>query len=60
MARSPDAAALGDHRRAGPGDAPELGAILGEAWSTFAIAWPACLVVYWGAVAAAWLILACS
>jgi hypothetical protein len=36
---------------------PEVGAILGEAWSTFAAAWPACLVVYWGAVAAAWLIL---
>ena len=34
-----------------------VGRILGEAWSIFSMAWPACLVVYWGAVAAAWLIL---
>jgi hypothetical protein len=42
---------------ASPGVPPEVGAILREAWSTFATAWPACLVVYWGAAAAAWVIL---
>ena len=33
------------------------GEILGEAWSTFKVAWPACLIIYWGAAAASWLIL---
>jgi hypothetical protein len=36
---------------------PEFGAILRAAWSTFATAWPACLIVYWGTAAAAWVFL---
>ena len=35
----------------------EPGRLLGEAWSIFSAAWPTCLVVYWGAFAAAWLII---
>jgi hypothetical protein len=43
--------------RPGPGAPIDLAGILGEAWSIFAMAWPACLIVYWGAGAASWLIL---
>ncbi len=35
----------------------EPGALLGEAWSRFASAWPRCLLVYWGVFAAYWLIM---
>ncbi len=35
----------------------EPGALLREAWSRFASAWPRCLLVYWGAFAAYWLIM---
>lgn len=35
----------------------EPAALLGEAWSRFASAWPRCLLVYWGAFAAFWLIM---
>lgn len=31
--------------------------IFRETWSIFASAWPACLVIYWGATAASWLIM---
>jgi uncharacterized membrane protein len=40
-----------------PGATIDLGTILREAWAIFAAAWPACLVVYWGACAASWLVL---
>lgn len=33
------------------------GAVLREAWRLFSIYWPACLVIYWGAAAAAWVVL---
>lgn len=32
-------------------------ALLGEAWGLFAGSWPTCLVVYWGAFAAFWVIM---
>jgi uncharacterized membrane protein len=35
----------------------DLRSLLREAWTIFAAAWPACLVVYWGAGSASWLIL---
>src|SRR5262249_20810197 len=44
-------------RRPGPGLAIEPGIILREAWTIFASAWPTCLVLYWGAGAACWLII---
>lgn len=31
--------------------------IFRETWSIFAAAWPACLVIYWGATASSWLIM---
>ena len=40
-----------------PAPAIEPGALLGEAWAIFSTAWPTCLVVYWGAFAASWLII---
>jgi hypothetical protein len=39
------------------GAPPDVGRILGATWASFASAWPACLLVYWGAGAASWLIL---
>ncbi len=54
----PDSTAPGPSKAvASPVVPPEVGAILREAWSTFATAWPACLIVYWGTAAAAWVIL---
>jgi hypothetical protein len=44
-------------RRLGPGLPIEPGGIIGEAWTIFVSAWPTCLVVYWGAGAAWWLII---
>ena len=57
VSKVPGAAALGPSADAGSGADPGVGAILGAAWSTFAVAWPACLLVYWGAFAAGWVIL---
>jgi hypothetical protein len=39
------------------GPAIEPGALLAEAWGIFSAVWPTCLVVYWGACAAGWLII---
>ena len=43
--------------RAGLGSRIDLGGLLGEAWSTFKATWPACLILYWGACAASWLMI---
>lgn len=32
-------------------------AVIGEAWNLFKNAWPTCIICYWGAVAACWLII---
>jgi hypothetical protein len=37
--------------------AVDPGDIFRETWTLFAAAWPACLFIYWGTVAASWLIL---
>jgi hypothetical protein len=46
-----------DDLRPAPRLAIEPGVLLSEAWTIFSAAWPACLVVYWGTVAAWWLII---
>jgi hypothetical protein len=43
--------------RPGPGSPIDPVLLLGEAWTIFSAVWPACLVVFWGAVAAWWLII---
>jgi hypothetical protein len=38
------------------GRSVDPGAVIGEAWAIFSMAWPACLVCYWGTWASWWLI----
>ncbi len=56
-ASDPTAPAVSDRAGRGPGAPIDLGDLLREAWASFAAAWPACLILYWAAVAASWLIL---
>ncbi len=51
------AAAVSERSRPGRGVPIDLGDVFREARTTFAAAWPECLIVYWGAGAASWLIL---